>query len=462
MRSLSFKNLENRETTPPDSLSQELDSIVMDSLRPISLVMGYFYTLLTLFHLIMLPPSQGVIMATLAAASALLSFGINFGLRKFDPPSSYALAVGFFAYSIVLSNSATNIWVTQNIYQSTNFALIFVGAGLFFLTLRPIAISYAITFLIWLFIAASIPDLENEITHFAIMNIQAMVIGFLAHQLRYKVNCRLIALRSRAVVREGELAVALNTAHLYAEAEKENKAKSEFLANMSHELRTPLNAILGFSEMMSKEMFGPHTNPKYIEYSRDIHGAGDHLLSLVNDILDLSRIQLHDQELNIQQVDLERVCGNCITILRQYAERGEVKLSQRLPNEIPHLLTDERRLKQILTNLLSNAIKFTQPGGEVSLEIEEAVDGLIAIKVRDSGIGMTPDEVRNATTPFWQAEAGLNRSFEGTGLGLAIIVEILVPLKGKLTLESEPTLGTTATIYLPQNHEAASREPEAA
>ncbi|MDO8423343.1 MAG: HAMP domain-containing sensor histidine kinase, partial [Parvibaculum sp.] len=234
------------------------------------------------------------------------------------------------------------------------------------------------------------------------------------------------------------------------------------LANMSHELRTPLNAILGFSEIMRAQIFGAHASPKYLEYSNDIHNAGDHLLSLVNDILDLSRIQLKEQDLYIQDIDLTRVCENSVAIVRHHAERGKVKLSLHLPTEIPALQTDERRLKQILTNLLNNAIKFTPPGGNVRLEIAKTANGSIAFRLRDTGIGMTPEEVGNATLPFWQAETGLDRSFEGTGLGLAIVVEMLKPMKGRLTLESEPNCGTTATVYLPQVLAIAVEEASAA
>lgn len=459
---MTFRNFQWRRSKAvpvPDNLRQELDSIVLETLSPMGLALGGFYALLTVFHSLTLTADQYMVIAPIAAVSSILCFAVGLLIRRniFDPAQVYV--VGFFLLFLVIINSAAHMWVTQDIHQSTNFALIFVAVGLFFLLKRYIAIAYAVAFSVWLSIALNITDHEGTINHFALMNIQAMGVGYLAFSLRIRVNRRLIDMRSQALVRERTLADALNKAQLYAALEKENKAKTEFLANMSHELRTPLNAILGFSEMMSSQVFGPHTSPKYIEYSHDIHDAGDHLLSLVNDILDLSRIQLHEQELNVQPVDIERVCRNCITIVRQHAERGHIRLTYALQPELPKLVTDERRLKQVLTNLLNNAVKFTPPDGRILLEASMDEDGDLVLRVSDTGIGMNDEELANAAKPFWQAKGGLNRSFEGTGLGLALVSELLKLMNGELTLESEPGEGTVATVRLKApvaNDEASS------
>ena len=173
------------------------------------------------------------------------------------------------------------------------------------------------------------------------------------------------------------------------------------------------------------------------------------MLSLVNDILDLSRIQLNEQDLQIQPIDINRICANCITIIRHHAERGKIKLTFDVPNNMPEVLTDARRLKQILTNLLNNSVKFTPPDGTIHLEVKMDDHNRLRIRVTDSGIGMNAEELENATKPFWQAQTGLDRNFEGTGLGLALVSQLLHQMNGELVLKSAVGKGTQATVYLP-------------
>ncbi|MDO8289270.1 MAG: ATP-binding protein [Parvibaculum sp.] len=445
-----------------DSVGAELDAIVLESALPVSIFLFCAYAVFSLLHTAILEPSVAVIMTPLAAVSSIFYLVLALAIRSRRISSRYAYIVAHSIFLVGLANSAAHMWLTGDIDQSSNFALIFVGVGLFFLASRHLALAYVITLATWFVIATNITDTEHEFAHFFLLNFQALGISYLAHFLRLRVNRRLIAMRSEALVREEELANALEKARLYAAAEQENKAKTEFLANMSHELRTPLNAILGFSEIMTTEAFGPHSVPKYLEYSEDIHTAGDHLLSLVNDILDLSSIQLNEHTLHVQPINLKRVCENCITIVRHHAERGDVAVVFRAPEMMPSLQTDERRLKQILTNLLNNAVKFTPAGGQVSLEIESTPHGNVLLRIRDTGIGMSEEELKNATTPFWQANAGLDRSFEGTGLGLALVAELLKLMKGKLTLESQPQQGTVVTVYLPSSTGKAKEQTEAA
>jgi signal transduction histidine kinase len=433
-----------------DSVGDELDSIFLESVFPVSMYLTGLFALFSFLHIFLLPQAIKFDMALVAALSGCLSTAIGYMAHRGRIPVRHAYAAGFFLFALGLSNSAIHMWLIQDVDQSTNFALTFVAVGLFFLSRRYLLIAYGITFAVWTCLAFSMSDGEGEFAHFLIMNTQAAIIGFLAHSLRLRVNRRLIAMRSEANEREEKLAMALTQAQLFAAAERENKAKTEFLANMSHELRTPLNAILGFSEIMTKEMFGVHGSPKYLEYSNNIHGAGNHLLSLVNDILDLSRIQIDEKSLNIQPVDLKRVCENCLSIIRERAERGSVHLTLQVPGFIPVVETDERRLKQIVINLLSNAVKFTPANGRVTLTIETMGEGKIALRVSDTGIGMSAEELTQATTPFWQAQAGLDRNFDGTGLGLALVVELLKVMNGTFALESTPGAGTVASAILPQ------------
>jgi len=445
-----------------DKVSIEMDSIVLDSALLISLVLACGYAVLAALHLEILPRHASRIMMPLSAASALILCGIYLVVRYRKVSAKYAYAIAFAVFYIVLTNCSVQLAITEDMDQSTNFAMVLIAIGLFFLSTRWLLVGYFITFSIWAAIASQIHDTELQFTHFAMLNIEAMLIGYLAHHLRTNVNHRLLTMSDVAQKREVELAQALEEAHLYAAVEKENRAKTEFLANMSHELRTPLNAILGFSEIMKEQTFGPHSHSKYLEYAQNIHDSGDHLLSLVNDILDLSSTQLTEQQIDVRSVNPARIGRNCVTIVRHRADRGQVRLSFIEPNTPFELETDERRLKQILTNLLNNAIKFTPPGGKVFMTIEPKCENDVIFEIRDTGIGMSKEELTNATKPFWQADTGLNRAYEGSGLGLAIITEMLKPMKGEMHIESEPGLGTTVTVRLPRCLEADNTQASAA
>jgi signal transduction histidine kinase len=232
------------------------------------------------------------------------------------------------------------------------------------------------------------------------------------------------------------------------EAERANRAKSAFVANMGHELRTPLNAILGFSELIERQHFGDVGNPHYLEYARDIGTAGQHLLSIINGLLDHARIesgklQLHEQAFDLAEAirAVELLCGNT-------AAKNSVQLMLELPPDLPPIFADELRIRQSLINLVSNAVKFS-PGGMV--EISASCAGTIVIAVRDTGIGMTREELDHALEPFGQVDNGLNRKFEGTGLGLPLTKGLIALHGGTLTIDSAPAKGTRVTITLPSS-----------
>ena len=233
------------------------------------------------------------------------------------------------------------------------------------------------------------------------------------------------------------------------EAELANRAKSEFLANMSHELRTPLNAVIGFSEMIRGEMFGAIGNAKYVEYATDIADSGKHLLDLITDILDLSKIEAGKLELCEDEVDVARVIDACLTLVKERAGSGGLTLKCEIPPELPALRADERKLKQILLNLLSNAVKFTPEGGTVTLAVAVESSDAIVIQVIDTGIGIAPEDIATVMSPFGQVDSALSREFDGTGLGLPL-TKALVELHGAtFELESEVGVGTTATVRFP-------------
>ncbi|MCP1337340.1 ATP-binding protein [Futiania mangrovi] len=232
-------------------------------------------------------------------------------------------------------------------------------------------------------------------------------------------------------------------------AELANRTKSEFLANMSHELRTPMNSIIGFSEIMKDRILGPLGNDKYAEYIENIYNSGRHLLDLINDILDLSKIEAGRFELQEEDVDTHALLRSCHTLLSERAKRAGLHLRVLAEEGVPDIHADGRRLKQVLLNLLTNAIKFTNPGGSVTLEAGVDPTRGLEIKVIDTGIGMKPEDLPRALEKFSQIDSALNRQHDGTGLGLPIAKSLMELHGGGLELQSKYGHGTTVTIWIP-------------
>ena len=237
--------------------------------------------------------------------------------------------------------------------------------------------------------------------------------------------------------------------HAVEQAEIANRAKSEFLANMSHELRTPLNAIIGFSEAMQTGIFGSIDNDHYEGYIGNINDSGRHLLDVINDILDVSRIEAGKMDFHPEPVNAVDVAETCMRLIRERAESAGVGLFHHVDDDLPPLLSEGRRLKQILLNLLSNAVKFTPDGGEIGVVMRLTTNDGMEIRVSDTGIGMHPEDIPRALTPFSQVDSRLQRKYEGTGLGLPLSKAFVELHGGTLTLESAPEEGTTAVVYFP-------------
>ena len=230
-------------------------------------------------------------------------------------------------------------------------------------------------------------------------------------------------------------------------AEAASRMKSEFLANMSHELRTPLNAIIGFSETIKEGLMG-EVSDIYREYAGDIHASGHHLLSLINDLLDLSKIEAGKFVLTECQVDLGNILSSCVRLVEPGAKTKSISVTSHIGN-VPPLYADERALRQIFLNILSNAVKFTQSGGKITVEADMAVNGTIGIRITDTGIGMAPHEIPRALQPFEQISSALTRAEQGTGLGLPLVKALTELHDGRFDIESEPGRGTTVSIFLP-------------
>jgi signal transduction histidine kinase len=248
--------------------------------------------------------------------------------------------------------------------------------------------------------------------------------------------------------------IAIENVRLFREIQEKstqlevaNQHKSEFLANMSHELRTPLNAIIGFSEVLSERLFG-EVNEKQAEYLKDIHESGRHLLSLINDILDLSKIEAGRMELELSSFDLPTALSNAMTLIRERAQRHGIQLGMEVDPALGEFSGDERKFKQIMLNLLSNAVKFTPDGGKVDISAKRA-NGAVEVAVRDTGIGIAPEDQQAVFEEFRQVGRDHMRKAEGTGLGLALTKRFVELHGGAIRLHSTPGQGSTFTVSLP-------------
>jgi len=237
------------------------------------------------------------------------------------------------------------------------------------------------------------------------------------------------------------------------EAEAANKAKSEFLANMSHELRTPLNAIIGFSEIMEGQAFGPIGDEKYVNYAHDIRGSGQHLLHIINDILDLSKAEAGMLTIKEEEINIKKLMHACIRLQEEMAQKSGITLEIQMDEQMPSLFADRGRMKQILLNLLNNALKFSPEGSTVTMRAS-LVDGedsrpQLCLEVEDQGIGMSRKEIEVAMRFFGQVDAGLDRKHEGTGLGLPLSKKLVEMQQGFLHISSRKDQGTTVMVMMP-------------
>ncbi len=299
----------------------------------------------------------------------------------------------------------------------------------------------------------TVPGMENASS----FSREAILIDSRERRIPVLLNAARVAHSSRSPIRYYASITdisAIRAAHEKVERQNielhaANRAKTEFLANMSHELRTPLNAVIGFSEVIKNQIFGPLGNQRYADYAGDIHASGEHLLRIINDILDLSKIEAGHMELHEESVDLVQVIDDAARIVRERAASAELKFATEAAANLPGLWADERAIKQILINLLSNAIKFTPAGGSVTVAAEFDQD-MLALSVRDTGLGMDPADVPKALAPFAQLDGSLARRHDGTGLGLPLVKSLVDLHGGELIFNTAPGAGTTVRIRFPR------------
>lgn len=294
----------------------------------------------------------------------------------------------------------------------------------------------------------------------AFMAIMAQCYFVLLSYRIYSANLAALEARAEKDALFGELEQAkAKSDEARRRAEAANIAKSRFLAQMSHELRTPLNAILGFSEVMKNEIFGPHTVSVYKDYSNDIHNSGVHLLNLINEILDLSRIEAGRYELNEEVVGLVQTIEECHHLLKMRARKRGITIRECFEPDMPKLWVDERAVRQVCLNLLSNAIKFTPQGGEIWLKVGWTRAGGQYLSVRDTGPGIPEDEIPIVLDSFGQGSNAIKSAEQGAGLGLPIVKSIIDLHGGTFTLKSKLREGTEVIVTFPPERVMSALEP---
>lgn len=283
----------------------------------------------------------------------------------------------------------------------------------------------------------------------AVVSTSLIFLVFMTNRL-HRSNIHILSMQSEKDDLIAELEVAKSMSdEARRRAEEANLAKSRFLASMSHELRTPLNAILGFSEVMSTEVLGPLNNPIYKEYTGDIHRSGQHLLDLINEILDLSRIEAGKYDLNEEAIHLVEITEDCIGMVQLRARTKNITITEQFEYGMPAVWVDEKSMRQVTLNLLSNAVKFTPSGGEISVKVGWTAGGGQYLSIKDNGPGIPEDEIPVVLSAFGQGSIAIKSAEQGTGLGLPIVQAILAKHNGDFILRSKLREGTEAIAILP-------------
>jgi signal transduction histidine kinase/CheY-like chemotaxis protein len=459
-------------------IARALAQFVGDALPALATGLGLLYLLFSVAHFLLLPAPLRFIMATIAALTALFLLGLAAYLRRHPIVNHHAHFWAALLGTLVLINSWLHLWFTRDPLQSTNLMLLIVGIGFFYLSSRWFLGFLAAVFLccIGTFWELGVPVAES--THFAFGLLSASILSTLAHLARKRTLMRLTLLRLRDTKRAEDLQQALEAEQEVEAALRQSETgyrqlsirleeqaealrlandelaqaatlKDEFLANMSHELRTPLTAILGLTESLRENIYGSLTERQHTVI-QNVHESGRHLLDLINDILDVAKTEAGKLELELLPADARMVAEVSLRFCQPAAERKQIALSADYDQRVTLFLADERRLKQILVNLLSNAVKFTAEGGRVRLRLEGDVeDEIVRYSVRDTGIGVAPEQMMRLFKPFIQLDSRLARRYSGSGLGLVLVYRMVEMHGGSVTLQSSPGQGSEFTVALP-------------
>lgn len=464
--------------TEPPTIKQALAQFVSVSLPSVAGGLGCLYLLFTIAHYIVQPPAIQIPMTITALISSILLLLLSYFLRDRVFQTEWAHFWAAIIAGFVLVNSWRHMALTRDMLQSSNFMLLLVGIGFFFLSTRWLIGFGLITLVSWgaAIYAYHIP-LEH-LVHFIFGLVSASLLSWLAHGARrarlvylshlhhqdaekaQKLQNALTSIQaSEAALRSSEAQYRALSVRLEEQAEAlrlanqaladASKAKDEFLASMSHELRTPLTAILGVTESLRENVYGP-LSERQDRALYNVLDSGRHLLNLINDILDVAKTEVGQLELNIVPADVHMIVESTIRMLRPQADAKQLQFTVEIDPEVRLLLCDERRLKQILINLLNNAVKFTDAGGKVGLLLHgNQEDQTVEIAVWDTGIGIDDKQIGKLFKPFIQLDSRLARRYGGSGLGLVLAYRMTEMHGGSVRVESQLGEGSRFTVMLP-------------
>lgn len=383
------------------------------------------------------------VMRVLMLVLAVLVLLMSYGQMQFRHITLVMFMLGCAILAQIAVNSTTYVGKTEVIVMQLVLISVF---GLIFypVTLRiivPVIFGFNAIFFSSIWIGTD--DVDPESLRMTVWGIVALMLGlYTARQLNRAERLNYRELRRRDAA-EAQLVAARQ------EAEAANRAKSEFLANMSHELRTPLNAVIGFSEMMSLQIFGPLGNSRYAEYATDIGTSGRHLLSLIDEVLDFSKIEAGAQDLELHPLDLGHVAQEVGRMLTPQATQAQLEIGIHTSADPVVVPADDRAMRQILLNLISNAIKFTDTGGRVDVHVSRHSNGAPFVSVSDTGVGIAVEEQQRILKPFEQVQESDTRSHTGWGLGLSIVAVLVRLHNATMQISSAPGEGTSIMIEFP-------------
>lgn len=440
--------LSSGDDTLPAVTNKDVAELSTVGVRYTLLILMVGYALIAIHHLFFLSSPHNMTMLAVAGLTSVFFMTLYLFDRLAPFPKHLANPLLILIGIIALGNVVVQCVLLGDEKYLAYFILVTIGVSLVFFSWRMLLVFYVLVLASFIWTLQFIHP-APDYTHQIFVMSCSFFIGFLSVTVRIKALRHLLLSRKLAQLKSDRLADALSASQRGVKAQQDNHSKSNFLAHMSHELRTPLTAIIGFSEIIKLKMFGSLENNRYADYIDDIHSSSEHLLSLVNDILDLSKLEENMVEVNLTTVSLGDVLERCLSMVRERAQQHKVCLQYVELGEDRDIYCDPLRLKQIILNLLSNAVKFTPISGTVILEARFDEGENLTIEVRDTGVGMSKDEIQNAMEPFWQAKAYRSSPNEGTGLGLALSKELAILLGGHLEIESQPKVGTTARLVLP-------------
>lgn len=453
------QDLADYDSCNPQKIEQsERNELLKDDLPAIFGCVAGIYFFLSIAHFLFILPPFGLPLSSITFGATVFIAGLFVISRKklISPRASHPVL--FMAGCLVLAVSTHHFYLLEQTFQATNFALILMGWGLMVLSVRWFVVYYCLIGVTWMTVVQLHPHDPALVAHYSFMLISSAGVGTTAFLIRYRsYNKAIIHTRESAAARES-LQRALDLALQADHAERRTEAKSTFLAQFSHELRTPLNAVVGFSEMIRLQTMGPIGNEKYEEYVGDIHDAGLHLTSMLEDLHDLALIEKGELTVKFATCHVDQILEQATTLITPRATSKNIQVTCECDPNLRYITTDEKRLRQILTNLLTNGIKYTPENGKVSLTGKLETDGRILFEISDTGIGMSKAELENATSPFWRAaQSSSLPQNEGSGLGLAITQKLVSLLGATFELSSTENEGSCARVWLPHSCLAMDR-----